>query len=78
MADRRRQAIVAWMSPLLIGLFGLFRVMQSPRFEAYHTVDVVQLIASGACFGVSIAGVVILLRRRGSEVRNGRTGEGRS
>lgn len=39
---------------ILIGLFGLTIVMRHPRFAAFHTVDVLQLLASGACFGVGI------------------------
>jgi len=50
-------------APLFVGMIGLFSLMQKPRFAAIHTVDVVQLLASGACFGVALAGIIIALRR---------------
>ncbi|SPE42368.1 exported hypothetical protein [Candidatus Sulfopaludibacter sp. SbA3] len=40
---------------VLIGAIGLGNVARSPRFAAFHTVDVVQLVASGICFGVVLA-----------------------
>ena len=51
-------------APFFIGLIGLFNLMQRPRFAAFHTVDVLQLLASGMCFGVALAGVVATIRWR--------------
>ncbi len=48
---------------LVVGLIGLSTLAARPRFQAYHTVDVLQLLASGMCFGVALAQV--LPRRRG-------------
>ena len=62
MADRKRP-IVAWLIPLLIGFIGLYRVTQSPNFGTYRTVDIVQLLASGVCFGAAMVGVILMLRR---------------
>lgn len=53
-------------APFLIGLIGFFNLTQRPRFAAIHTVDVLQLLASGACFGVAFAGIVITLRTQRS------------
>ena len=50
--------------PLVIGLIGLMPLMRNPRFETYHTVDVVQLLASGMCFGVALAALLVKLRGR--------------
>lgn len=50
-------------APLFIGLIGLFNLMQRPRFAAIHTVDVLQLLASGMCFGVALAGVMVAVRK---------------
>jgi len=50
MARRRRIVVVA-----VVGIIGLFNVLRLPRFETYHTVDVLQLVASGMCFGVALA-----------------------
>lgn len=53
-------------APFLIGLIGFFNLTQRPRFAAIHTVDVVQLLASGACFGVAITAAVAMLRSQRS------------
>ncbi|MGC1660712.1 MAG: hypothetical protein WA737_11940 [Candidatus Acidiferrales bacterium] len=48
---------------LLVGLIGLFSLIERPRFEMYRTVDVLQLIASGMCFGVAL--ILLMIRFRG-------------
>ena len=58
---------VGWraiMPPLIIGLIGLSTLMQRPRFALIHTVDVLQLLVSGMCFGVALAAVFLWLRNR--------------
>jgi hypothetical protein len=62
MVDRRRPPIVVWIVPLLIGLAGFYRVTQSPMFELYRAVDIVQLLGSGMCFGATMVGVIFMLR----------------
>jgi hypothetical protein len=62
MADRKRPPIVIWILPLLIGFVGFYRVMQSPSFEMYRAVDIVQLLGSGVCFGAAMVGVIFMLR----------------
>ena len=62
MFDRKRPPIVVSIIPLMIGLAGFYRVTQSPSFEFYRAVDVVQLLGSGACFGAVIVGVILRLR----------------
>ncbi len=47
---------------LFIGLLGLFELIAKPRFQMYHPVDVVQLIASGMCFGVALMWLIERLR----------------
>ena len=64
MIDRKRPPVVIWIIPLIIGLFGLNRVMQSPSYGLYRTVDVVQLLGSGVCFGAAMVGLIISVRRR--------------
>lgn len=63
MANRRRPVLVVWILPLLFGLLGLSRVMQSPHFESYRTLDVIQLLVSGACFGAAVVGLTFWLLR---------------
>ncbi len=41
---------------VVVGVIGLVSLMGRPRFQTYHTVDVLQLIVSGMCFGVALAG----------------------
>ena len=54
----------AIVAPLVVGLIGFYTLMQRPRFADIHTVDVVQLLASGMCFGVALAALVFWLRNR--------------
>lgn len=63
---------------VVFGAIALMNVARSPRFEAFHKVDVLGLMAAGACFGVAFA---LFLRMRqpklsGNEVTLGepRTG----
>ncbi len=58
--NRQRAAIT-----LIIGLMGLVQLMRKDRFELFHTVDVLQLLVSGACFGGAIT---MLLQSRRSSV----------
>ena len=62
MVDGRRPPIVIWILPLLIGVAGFYRVTQSPSFEMYRTVDIVQLLGSGVCFGAAMVGIIFMLR----------------
>jgi hypothetical protein len=57
MNKNRRRAVIV----IIIGLIGLTTLMRRPRFETFHTVDVLQLLASGACFGV---GATLLFGRK--------------
>ena len=51
---------------VLLGVsFGAINLMSmAARLEAIRAVDVVQLIGVGMCFGVALAGIVIMLRKR--------------
>jgi hypothetical protein len=62
MVDRKRLPIVVFIIPLIVGLAGFSRVTHSPSFESYRTVDIVQLLGSGVCFGVAMVGVILLIR----------------
>jgi formate/nitrite transporter FocA (FNT family) len=58
----RRSQTAAIAAPLVIGLIGLTELMHRPRFASIHAVDVLQLLASGMCFGVALVALVMLLR----------------
>ena len=65
MADRKWPLIAVLILPVIlviVGFAGLNRVMQSPNFAMYRTVDVVQLLGSGVCFGVAMVLIIIVLR----------------
>jgi hypothetical protein len=64
MPERKRPPIVIFLVPLVIGVIALGNVMESPQFESYRTLHVIQLVAAGACFGASITGMVATLARR--------------
>jgi len=51
--------------PLIIGLIGLMNLMHQERF-AIFAAFVLQLIASGMCFGVALSAVFALLRGQSS------------
>ena len=52
---------------LLVGIIGLVTLTQRPRFEAFHLVDVLQLLASGMCFGFALALFLSARRNSGRE-----------
>lgn len=58
----RKSLIPAVVAPLVVGLLGLMSLMNRPRFASIHNVDVVQLLASGMCFGVALAMLIAQLR----------------
>jgi len=53
----------AFIFILFIALLGFFRVTQNPRFKSYRTIDVIQLVVSGAGFGVALTGLIFALQR---------------
>jgi hypothetical protein len=63
MSDRHTHLATGAFVPLLIGFFAVFDLMQKPRFANLHTVDVVQLVASGMCFGIALTSLIEFLRK---------------
>jgi hypothetical protein len=59
---RRRLASAA--IAIIIGISALMTVVSRPRFSEYRTVDVLELVTSGMCFGVALA--TLLRGRRNS------------
>jgi hypothetical protein len=53
--------------PVLVGSIGLAHLAQQPRFALIQTVDVVQLLGSGLCYGVALVAAISILRgKRGA------------
>ena len=62
----RRQVVSGVLFVVSVGLIGLYNVTSKPRFDMFHAVDVVQLIATGMCFGAALAMLVMFFRGRRS------------
>jgi hypothetical protein len=60
---RRRSSASTIVVALVAGIIGLTTVSSRPRFSGYATVDVIQLVAAGLCFGVALVGIVRTLRK---------------
>jgi hypothetical protein len=60
MAQRSRAIFPAIL--LLFGVLGVFNVLEMPRSAGLRTVEAVQLVASGMCFGVALVWLVARLR----------------
>ena len=60
---RTRRKLFPFWFPLLFGLMGVARIFGNPRLAAIRTVDLVQLIAIGMCFGVAVTTLVTFRRR---------------
>lgn len=54
----RKNVISVITISLVVGIVGLTTVAGRPRFSGYATVDVLQLLASGMCFGIAFVGIV--------------------
>jgi len=64
-----RRIIVGLIVVLLFSGFAAFmNILRDPRFQDIRNLDVVRLIAIGACWGVAVAGLALLL---GSKFRKG-------
>ncbi len=64
MLARRRSVASAIVVPLIIGIIGFINLTQRPRFAAFHNVDVLQLLATGMCFGVALSALIVFIRNR--------------
>ena len=63
---RRKKEASAIVIALVVGIIGLTTVTSRPRFSGYATVDVLQLLACGMCFGIALVAIVRSLRGMGS------------
>ena len=61
--SNRKRSLVVFIIPLYFGLLGFYRVTQSSQFESYRTMDVVQLLVSGAGLGAALTGLLMMLFR---------------
>lgn len=62
----RQQVVSLGVLLVSLGLMGLYNVTRKPRFDTIYTVDVVQLIVTGMCFGVALGMLGMFFRGRRS------------
>ena len=65
---KRRIIVVLIVLPLFSGFAAFMNLLGNPRFQEIRNLDVVRLIAIGACWGVAVAGLALLI---GSRFRKG-------
>jgi predicted membrane protein len=63
MAKRKRALLSTVVLLIVVGSVGFVNLSGKDRFKAYWTVDVVQLLATGMCYGVALAGIFSLIRK---------------
>jgi hypothetical protein len=61
---KRRILVGQIVLPLFMGLLVFWNVTGDPRFQNIRNLDVVRLIAIGACWGVAAAGLAMLIRSK--------------
>jgi len=55
---------VPFFIPLLFGVMSFSNVITNPRIATLHGSDVLQLMASGMCFGVTLVLLIMFFRDR--------------
>jgi hypothetical protein len=63
---RRRIILGLIILPLFLGFAAFMNILRELRFQDIRNLDVVRLIAIGACWGVAFAGFALLI---GSKLR---------
>ena len=58
----RKRRVTLFLFLMFFGLIALLNILGKPRLAAVHGSDIVQLVASGMCFGVAL-GVLFGPRR---------------
>ncbi len=61
---KRRVMVVLVLLPSFMGFAAFMNIQGDPRFQVIRNVDVVRLIAIGACWGVAAVGLAMLIRSR--------------
>jgi hypothetical protein len=58
---KRRIIVGLIILPLFLGFVAFINILGNPRFQDIRSVDVVRLIAIGACWGVAVTGLALLI-----------------
>ena len=64
--QKSKPLVASVLVPVLVGSVGLMHLASQPRFASIQTVDVVQLLGTGLCYGVAMAAVIAMLRGKRS------------
>jgi hypothetical protein len=66
--SRRMRRVSAAMAVFLmcVGLFSFSQVAGNPRFETYHTLDVIRLMTAGMALGVALVLLIQFVVRPGT------------
>jgi hypothetical protein len=61
---RRRIIVSLILLPLFSGIAAFMNILGNPRFQDIRSIDVVRLMAIGACWGIAFAGLGLLIRSK--------------
>jgi hypothetical protein len=64
---RQRIIVVLIILQLFFGFAAFMNILREPRFQNIRSLDVVRLIAIGACWGVAVAGLALLMGRNSAK-----------
>lgn len=67
MAGGTRNGWVSIAELIVIGSIGFINLAQRLRFANFQAVDVLQLLGTGMCYGVALAGIFSLPRAKAAE-----------
>jgi hypothetical protein len=59
----RRSLAASILVLIMIGSVGFVHLSEQARFQTFHTVDVVQLLATGMCYGIALMLLFTLYRK---------------
>jgi len=61
---KRRIIIALIILPLFLGFAAFMNILRDPRSQDIRNLDMVRLIAVGACWGVAVVGLALLVRSK--------------
>lgn len=63
MARQTRARVVSIIVLIIIGSVGFVNMQAKDRYKLFRSADVLQLIGTGMCYGVALAGIFELVRK---------------
>jgi uncharacterized protein YoaH (UPF0181 family) len=62
--EKSRRGVLAIVIPLIVGITALMTVLARQRAAQYATVDILEFVAAGMCFGAAIVALARVIRGR--------------